>query len=99
MACGHPRSSISPGLGRTRAAVRWFLRLLFTLIVGGIIVAGAVAYWSYRDLQQPGPSTADTTVVIASGTSVGGIARQLEEAGVVRDARTFYWRARFLPQG
>ena len=60
--------------------MRWFLRLLFTLIVGGIIIAGAVAYWSYRDLQQPGPSTADTIVVIASGTSVGGIAHQLEEA-------------------
>ena len=58
---------ISPGLGRTRAGMRWFIRLLFTLIVGGIIVAGAVAYWSYRDLQEPGPSTADTTVVIASG--------------------------------
>ena len=79
--------------------MRWFLRLLFTLIVGGIIIAGAVAYWSYRDLQQPGPSTADTTVVIASGTSVGGISHQLEEAEVIRDARTFYWRARFLPQG
>jgi UPF0755 protein len=78
--------------------MRW-LQFLLTLIVGGIVIAGAVAYWSYRDLQQPGPSTADTTVVIANGTSISGIARQLEEAQVIRDARTFSWRARFLPQG
>src|SRR5262245_18018785 len=78
--------------------MRW-LQFLLTLIIGGIVIAGAVIYWSYQDLQKPGPSTADTTVVIESGTSVGGIARQLEEAGVIRDARTFYWRVRFLPQG
>jgi UPF0755 protein len=79
--------------------MRWIIRLLFTLIVGGLIVAGAVVYWSYKDLQAPGPSTADTTVVIESGTSVNGIARQLEEARVIRDARTFGLRARFLPEG
>jgi UPF0755 protein len=79
--------------------MRWFLQLFFTLIVGALIVVGAVAYWSYRDLQSPGPSTAGTTVLIPNGTSVSGIARQLEEAGVIRDARTFSWRARFLPQG
>ncbi|MFM9841589.1 MAG: endolytic transglycosylase MltG [Dongiaceae bacterium] len=79
--------------------MRWIIRLLFTLIVGGLIVAGAVAYWSYKDLRAPGPSTADTTVVIQSGTSVNGIARQLEEARVIRDARTFGLRARFLPEG
>jgi len=78
--------------------MRWFFRIFFFLIFGGIIVAGAVAYWSYKDLQSPGPSTADTTVVIASGTTVNGIARQLEEAGVIRDHRLFSMRARFLPE-
>jgi len=78
--------------------MRW-LQFLLTLIVGGIVIVAAVAYWSYQDLQKPGPSTADTTVVIESGTSVNGIARQLEDAGVIRDARTFSWRARFLPDG
>jgi UPF0755 protein len=77
----------------------WFLRLLFTVIVGAIIIGGAVIYWSYKDLKAPGPSTADTTVVIESGASVNGIARQLEEAGVIRDAFVFSWRVRFLPEG
>jgi len=79
--------------------MRWFIRTFFFLLFGGLIVAGAVAYWSYKDLQAPGPSTADTTVIIDYGTSVSGIARQLEEAGVIRDARPFSIRARFLPEG
>lgn len=79
--------------------MRWFFRIFFFLLFGGLIVAGAVAYWSYKDLQAPGPSTADTTVVITRGTSVTGIAGQLEKAGVIRDARVFAWRAKFLPDG
>jgi UPF0755 protein len=79
--------------------MRWFVRIFFLVVFGGLIVAGAVAYWSFRDLQAPGPSTADTTVVIDSGASVNGIAQQLQAAGVIRNARIFSIRARFLPEG
>lgn len=44
----------------------------------------------------PGPSDAPVNVQIARGAALSSAARQLEEAGAVRDARRFYLLARLL---
>ncbi len=47
----------------------------------------------------PGPARANTTVVIAEGSSLTGAANQLEKAGVIRSARMFSMLARVLGGG
>ena len=68
-----------------RRLVRIFLLLIFLALVG--TVGGGILF--YKQWHGRGPLTVDATVVIENGTSVTGIGRQLEEAGVVEDYRLF----------
>jgi UPF0755 protein len=66
---------------------RAFLGMLLLLIVG----AAAGAAWMYSSLKQPykGYSESETFVEIAPGSSPARMARQLVDAGVVRNTTTF----------
>lgn len=67
--------------------------LIFLLVV--TVAAGGGAYfWFARAVLVPGPLQDAATVIIAPGTGVAGIARQLEEAGVVSHARLVELQAR-----
>jgi UPF0755 protein len=59
------------------------LRSLIVLLLLGVLAAGAAAWWGWDRFQEPGPSTAQTTVVIPKGAGLSRIADQLQEAGVI----------------
>jgi len=65
---------------------RWPL-VAAALLLLLIAAAGGVAYVGWQRYTAPGPLAADGSLVIARGTGVQAIARQLDEAGIVRDAR------------
>ena len=66
---------------------------LFLLVVGGAVAGGAYLWFS-RAVVAPGPLVASTTLIIAPGTGLGAISRQLESAGVITHARLFELEAR-----
>ena len=66
--------------------------LFFLIVVGA--AAGGAYLWFARAVLVPGPSQAEQTLVIAPGSGLGAIARQLETAGIVADARLFELQAR-----
>ena len=74
------------------------LRLL-AIILGGlttaIIAALLIGSRALDEYEGPGPLDEETVVVIPPGSSLGAIARRLEDAGVVDDATVFRLGARF----
>ncbi|TNE41104.1 MAG: endolytic transglycosylase MltG [Alphaproteobacteria bacterium] len=68
-------------------------RVLVALVIVGAIVGAGTFYYGKLKFEAPGPVAEDggseTVVLLPSGMSVKAIARKLEEAGVVRDARFF----------
>jgi len=69
-----------------------FIRMLIGCFVTAVaIVAGAagIAYWTYQDVNGPGPLTATQTVVIPPHTGVAEISDMLAADGVIRHALTF----------
>lgn len=78
--------------------MRRLLKAVAFLVVVACVVAAATAFFGYRHYQQPGPLDAETTVLIESGSGVAAIARELEEAGVIADARLFRAAARITDQ-
>ena len=65
--------------------LRLFLSLL---IVAGLAVGGLFA-WGYGQFTQPGPAGSEVTLVLPRGGGLIDIARRLETAGVISDARLF----------
>lgn len=65
------------------------LLLLAALGVGGV-------FYGLRMFEQPGPALSETVVELPRGSSLGAIARRLEESGVVADARVFRYGVRYL---
>jgi UPF0755 protein len=70
-------------------AILW---LLIALVVVALIAAGGL-YGSYRWMQEefarPGPTVAESTILLPRGAGLIRIAQQLEDEGLVRDARIF----------
>jgi UPF0755 protein len=66
--------------------------LLVLLIAGGF-------YYGYAQFTGPGPSTADTTVVVPRGSHLGSIATLLEKSGVVRNGQLFELSTRIYSAG
>ncbi|HKY95389.1 MAG TPA: endolytic transglycosylase MltG [Kiloniellales bacterium] len=62
-----------------------FLRSLFILVLLGALAAGAAAWWGWTRFQEPGPSTAETVVIIPKGAGLPRIADLLQEAGVISE--------------
>jgi UPF0755 protein len=73
-------------------------------LIGGILVAclvlasvaGAGAFYGVKRFERAGPLAGDTEVVVPRGAGLESIARQLEAAGVVENARLFRWGVRLL---
>lgn len=60
-----------------------------------LVVIGAGAYlWFSREVAQPGPLQQTATVLIAPGSGLGAISRELQSAGVISNARLFELQAR-----
>jgi UPF0755 protein len=72
--------------------------LLATLAMAALLGAGA-ALWGYEWFHRPGPAGVETTVIVERGAALGTIARQLEESGVVGNARLFHIATRVLSAG
>lgn len=66
---------------------------LFIVVIAG--VAGFGGYlWFTRAVMLPGPLEAPQTVIIAPGTGLGGVSRQLRAAGIIDHAWLFELEAR-----
>lgn len=65
-----------------------FLRWLFGLALLAVLAAAAAGAWAWRDLRRPyrGFPGEQIVLTIDAGTSAGQILRQLEAAGVLRNA-------------
>ncbi len=70
------------------------LPLILGVFAALALVVGAAAYYAFW--AGPGPSSAPTTLTIEQGASLGRVARQLEEAGAIRDQRVFRGFARLF---
>jgi UPF0755 protein len=66
--------------------------LLLLVVIGA--VGGGAYLWFARAVLVPGPLQESKTLVIESGTGLGGISRQLEAAGVITNARMLELQAR-----
>ena len=72
------------------------LRIVYLLLVLGLILGGATVWWGYARFIQPGPLDAETNVVIPRGSGFEGIASELFRAGVISDPLVFRIGARFM---
>ncbi len=63
-----------------------FLAVLFLLSAAAL---GAGGYIAYREAASAGPATANTVVLLAPGSSVSKISRELQDAGVIRYPELF----------
>lgn len=69
------------------------IAFLFAVLVG---MAGAAFLWAWSRVEAPGPSVAETVVVIPPGAGVAGIAARLDAAGVIAGRWPFRLAARVL---
>jgi UPF0755 protein len=67
---------------------RWLIRLA-SLSLSLAVIAGFAAAIGWKSFTDPGPLSADTTVVIPAGTGLEGIAERLAAAGVIGDPLIF----------
>lgn len=67
------------------------IKALFSFVIFVGVLAGAAAiagwFWFQSEIAKPGPSMVSQTFVVAPGEGLGTIARNLESAGVISDAR------------
>ncbi len=73
-------------------------RVLLAVLVLALGAAGGGVLWLQQRLAPPGEDAAPIAISIPRGASLSEIARTLEDAGVVRDARVFAGLARFREQ-
>ncbi|HML10590.1 MAG TPA: endolytic transglycosylase MltG [Stellaceae bacterium] len=69
-----------------------FLRMLVGCFVTALAIVGVVAgvgYWTYRDVNDPGPLQMAQTVVIPPHTGISGITDLLADDGVIRHKLPF----------
>lgn len=69
--------------------MRRLILSLFVLILLTGIVGGGLLAWGYAEYVKPGPTIAETTVVIPQGKGVEAIANTLAEEGIIRDPLIF----------
>ena len=65
------------------------LSSLLILLLLVLLAAGGVVVWGYAQFTRPGPLQTETALVIPRGSGVEGIARRLEQAGILRYPELF----------
>lgn len=68
---------------------RRIFKLVFACLLLGLIAVGGVAGWGYAQFTRPGPVEMDRAVVLAKGSGLQDIARQLEDEGFISHALVF----------
>jgi UPF0755 protein len=63
--------------------MRRFVLPIFTFFVLLALAGGGILAWGYLQYTRPGPTIAETTVVIDQGSGVEAIANTLSEAGII----------------
>ena len=66
-----------------------FLAALVIVVALGIALFGVGAWWEAKNFIAPGPAAQETIVVINPGTSLAGIAQELENAHAIQYALLF----------
>jgi UPF0755 protein len=85
-----PQRVPDPKLPRKRrSAISRVFRSLFLLGLLAAVVAGIGAFYAYQQFTFPGPLAGNKVVVIERGLGTPEIAAQLQDAGVIGDARVF----------
>lgn len=62
---------------------------LLTFLLLAMLAGGGLLVWGYAQFTRPGPLQTETALVIPRGTGVEGIARRLEQAGILRYPELF----------
>ena len=59
------------------------LKSLIILLLLGMLAVGGAVWWGWNRFQAPGPSTAETIVIVPKGAGLSRIADLLQDAGVI----------------
>ena len=70
-------------------AIKSFLLFLVGLAFLAVAALGVGGYLGYREAHRAGPAQEPVTVLLPQGSSVSGIADDLQDAGVIRHAELF----------
>ncbi|WP_439514294.1 endolytic transglycosylase MltG [Oceanibaculum nanhaiense] len=62
---------------------------LLTFLLLAMLAGGGLLVWGYAQFTRPGPLQTETALVIPRGSGVEGIARRLEQAGILRYPELF----------
>ena len=79
-----------------------FLRMLIGCFVTALAIVagvGALGYWTYQDINQPGPLTEARSVVIPPHTGISGISDLLGAEGAIRHPLAFKVTAELTGRG
>lgn len=83
--------------GMTKKGGKLSLKRLIALgVAAGILVGLIGGIWLLTGWNAAGPARQPTPVIIASGSSIAGAGRSLEQAGVLESAEAFRLRARLF---
>jgi UPF0755 protein len=83
---------------KRRSKLRTFLTVIGVLLFIGIAAGGGAAYYAYRSLQ-PMSAGEPRKIEIPSGTGSSGIARLLEDEGIIRNKLAFSAYLKYKKQG
>ena len=85
-------------LGSGHRRRRW-PAVLATIALLMLLVAGAVAFWAYRQIDPPGDPGDDVALEIPEGSGVGDIADLLAGNGIITNATVFQAYLKFKDEG
>lgn len=86
------RAAASKGRKRSRLSRSQpiiFLNFLMSILFIGTLAAGGALYYGKVLFERPGPLTQTSTFVVREGAGLATIARDLQSAGLISDARIF----------
>ena len=72
--------------------------ICFAFVLGGAALGGGYL-WLKNEIARPGPAVAEQVFVVKSGQGLGAIAKNLEDAGLIHDARVMRLAARLDKSG
>lgn len=76
-------------------------KLILTIFIAGILLVGSLGFyvWSSFISQAPSSDNAEVVYEVKQGRTFSGVANELEEQGLVKNARLFTLYARFVGSG